>query len=192
MSAGVMPDMYRHTARKSTVSKNLKSSNITLCNNNNSPTHYSTYHNDNNCKQQTIFDTIQCNIKLEKDIPQQDESFIILQDNETEQMIIGGEEIQQTNEEIIYEILEQIINEIIQSSSPIRTLSTDSQVVHNVIGSIINHFTEINNNKIEDNVNMESDQQTSIISRSRIDEDIVEIAGLFFNRVLLIFKKSFF
>jgi len=117
MSAGIMPDMYRHTARKSTVSKNVKPSNVSLCNNNNnSTTHYSTYHNDNNCKQQTIFDTIECNIKLEEDIPQQEESFIILPDNETEQMIIG-EDIEQTNDNIIYDIIEQIINQIVQSSS---------------------------------------------------------------------------
>jgi hypothetical protein len=116
MSAGIMPDMYRHTARKSTVSKNVKPSNVSLCNNNNSTTHYSTYHNDNNCKQQTIFNTIECNIKLEEDIPQQDESFIILPDNETEQMIIG-EDIEQTNDNVIYDIIEQIINQIVQSSS---------------------------------------------------------------------------
>jgi hypothetical protein len=126
MSAGIMPDMYRHTARKSTVSKNVKPSNLSLCNNN-STTHYSTYHNDNNnSKQQTIFNTIECNIKLEKDIPQQEESFIILRDNEIEQMIMG-EDIEQTNEEIIYDIIEQIINQIIQSSSN-RIISNSNQV----------------------------------------------------------------
>ncbi len=127
MSAGIMPDMYRHTARKSTVSKNVKPSNVSLCNNNNnSTTHYLTYHNDNNCKQQTIFDTIECNIKLEEDIPQQEESFIILPDNETEEMIIG-EDIEQTNDDIIYDIIQQIINQIIQSSSN-TFLSTSNQV----------------------------------------------------------------
>jgi len=128
MSAGIMPDMYRHTARKSTVSKNVKPSNVSLCNNNNnnSTTHYLTYHNDNNCKQQTIFDTIECNIKLEEDIPQQEESFIILPDNETEEMIIG-EDIEQTNDDIIYDIIQQIINQIIQSSSN-TFLSNSNQV----------------------------------------------------------------
>jgi hypothetical protein len=128
MSAGIMPDMYRHTARKSTISKNLKPSNVSLCNNNNnnSITHYSTYLNDNNSKQSTIFEAIQCNIKLENDISQQEESFIIIPDNETEEMIIG-EEIEQTNEEIIDEIMEQIINQIIQSSSN-TVLATPNQV----------------------------------------------------------------
>jgi hypothetical protein len=115
MSASIMPDMYRHTARKSTVSKNLKPSNVSLCNN--STTHYTNYHNDNNnSKSTTIFDTIECNIKLENDIPQQQESFLILPDNETEQMIIG-EDIEPTDEEIIYDIIEQIRNQIVQSSS---------------------------------------------------------------------------
>ena len=108
MSAGIMPDMYRHTARKSTVTKNLKTS---LCNNNNNST----------SKQQTIFDRIECNIKLEKE-----ESFIIIPDNETEKMIIG-EDIEQTNEEIIYEIIEQTIDKIIESSSNI-FLSNSNQV----------------------------------------------------------------
>jgi hypothetical protein len=129
MSAGIMPDMYRHTARKSTISKNLKPSHVSLCtnnNNNNSTAHYSTYLNDNNSKQSTIFETIQCNIKLENDISQQEESFIIIPDNETEEMIIG-EESEQTNEEIIDEIMQQIINQIIQSSSN-TFLATPNQV----------------------------------------------------------------
>jgi hypothetical protein len=123
MSASIMPDMYRHTARKSTVSKNLKPSNVSLCNN--STTHYTNYHNDNNnSKSTTIFDTIECNIKLENDIPQQQESFLILPDNETEQMIIG-EDIEPTDEEIIYDIIEQIRNQIVQSSSNTCIATTD-------------------------------------------------------------------
>jgi hypothetical protein len=124
MSAGIIPDMYRHTARKTTVSKTIKSSNVSLCNN--PPTHYSPYNIDTNCKQQTIFDTITCNIKLEEDIPQPQEPFIILPDNEIEQMIIG-EDFEQTNEEIINNIMEEILNEITQFSSSI-ILSTSDQV----------------------------------------------------------------
>lgn len=94
MSAGIMPDMYRHTARKSTVSKNLKPSNL----------NYNT--NEIPCKQLTLFNSIECNIKLEKD-----DTFIILQDNEIEQMII-----EEDQNEIIYDILQDIINQITQTS----------------------------------------------------------------------------
>lgn len=117
-----MPDMYRHTARKSTVSKNIKPPNVSLSpttTNNNSTMHYLTYHNDINCKQQTKFDPIECNIKLEK----QEELFIIIPDNEIEQMII-----EEDNENIIYDILEQIINEIIQSSSSNTCIANLNQV----------------------------------------------------------------
>jgi hypothetical protein len=124
MSAGIMPDMYRHTARKSTVSKNVKPSNISICNNNNSTTNYATYNNEKNSNESTIFDTLECNIKLEKDIPQQDETFLILPDNEMEEMIIG-EEIEGTNEDIIYDIIEQIIQQISQSSSPLTSNQVD-------------------------------------------------------------------
>ncbi len=104
MSTTIIPDIYRHTARKSTVSRNIKNStkNISLCN--------STYNIEQNCKEeQTIYHTIQCNIKLEEDIPQQEQTFIILPDNEIEQM-----NIEQTNEEIIFDIIEQIKNQIPQ------------------------------------------------------------------------------
>ena len=112
-----MPDMYRHTARKSTVSKNVKPAPVSICPHpNNSSTPYSTYPNEKNASEQTIFDTLECNIKLEEDIPQQDIPFSILPDNEMEEMIIG-EEIEQTNEEIIGDIMEQIIQQISQFSS---------------------------------------------------------------------------
>ncbi len=119
-----MPDMYRHTARKSTVSKNVKPSNLSICNNtnNNSTTNYTSYHHEKNSTEQTILDTLECNIKLEKDIPQQDGPFLILPDNEMEEMIIG-EDIERTNDEIIYDIIEQITQQIIQSSSP--SISSD-------------------------------------------------------------------
>jgi len=99
MSTTIIPDIYRHTARKSTVSRNGKpsSKNVSLCN--------STLNNSK--EEQSIFDTIQCDIKLEKDVPQQEQSFIILRDNEIEQM-----NIEQTNDEIICDIIEQIKNQI--------------------------------------------------------------------------------
>lgn len=102
MSTTIIPDIHRHIARKSTVSRNVKNSskNISLSN--------STYNIDKNSKEeQSIFDTIQCDIKLEKDIPQQDQPFVILPDNEIEQM-----NIEQTNDEIICDIIEQIKNQI--------------------------------------------------------------------------------
>jgi hypothetical protein len=90
MSTTIIPDIYRHTARKSTVSRNVKppSKNVSLCN--------------------SIFDTIQCDIKLEKDSPQQlEQSVIILPENEIEQMVV-----EQTNEEIICDILEHVKNQV--------------------------------------------------------------------------------
>jgi hypothetical protein len=99
MSTTILPDIYRHTARKSTVSRNVKA-NVSLCN--------STFNIDNNCKEErTSFDRIQCDIKLEADISSEEQSFIIIHDNEIEQMIV-----EQTNEEIICDILEQIKNQI--------------------------------------------------------------------------------
>lgn len=127
MSAGILPDMYRYTARKSTVSKNPKPTNISLCNNSPSSTHFSIYRNDNNIKQSPILDAFERSIKVEKEIPEQLESFTIQHDNEIEQMIIG-ENSEQTNEEIIYDIIEQIKNHIIQTSSPATTLSNSNQV----------------------------------------------------------------
>jgi hypothetical protein len=102
MSTTILPDIYRHIARKSTVSRNVKppSTNVSLCN--------STFNIDNNCKEErTSFDRIQCDIKLEADISSDEQSFIIIHDNEIEQMIV-----EQTNEEIICDILEQIKNQI--------------------------------------------------------------------------------
>ena len=104
MSTAIIPDIYRHTARKSTVSRNVKPSNIAVCN--------STFNTDENFKtDHSIFHTI----KLENDIPQEEEeeqSFIVLPDNEIEEMIV-----EQTNDEIICDILEQIKNQINEYSS---------------------------------------------------------------------------
>jgi hypothetical protein len=102
MSTTIIPDIYRHIARKSTVSRNVKtpSNNVSLCN--------PTFNIDNNCKEeQSIFQKLQCNIKLEKDSPEHERSFVIIPENEIEQM-----NIEQTNEEIIFDIVQQIQNQI--------------------------------------------------------------------------------
>ncbi len=102
MSTTIIPDIYRHTARKSTVSRNVKPSSINVSLRN------PTLNIDNKSKEeQSIFDTIQCDIKLEKDIPQQEQSFVILSDNEIEQM-----NIEQTHDEIIFDLVEEIKNQI--------------------------------------------------------------------------------
>lgn len=103
MSTTIIPDIYRHTARKSTVSRNIKAPTINLSLSNN---------NNNSKEKQLIYNTIQCDIKLEKDILHEEQqqiskSFTILPENEIEQM-----NIEQTNEEIIHDIIEQIKNQI--------------------------------------------------------------------------------
>ncbi|CAF1518995.1 unnamed protein product, partial [Adineta ricciae] len=208
MSAGIMPDMYRHTARKSTVSKTLKSSAIVpVCNN---PTaHCAMYNNNNNhldneSRQDSIIDITPCQIKVEEESPQQSqqpESFLIVPDNETEQMIIA-EDHSHTNEDVICDILEQILDRItqpsietIQSSSTqiSRTSSADTQDVHSALDSIMNQVTENDNtdllssitteNQTETNVYtnacgntpMECEEQVSTHMQSHVDDDIVEI-----------------
>lgn len=95
MSTTIVPDIHRHIARKSTVSRHVK--NLSLCNgtlnsNNHSSTNFS------------------CNIKLEKDIPQENEQrFVLIADNETEQM-----NIESNDEEIISSIVENIQYQIEQ------------------------------------------------------------------------------
>lgn len=133
MSTTIIPDIYRHTARKSTVSRNVKTPSKNLS--------YS--HSTNFKDEQSIFDTIQCDIKVEKDLPNEEPStaqtYLILPENETEQM-----NIEQTHEEIIGDLLEQIIQQIPEELSspaplPNRTLSTD---IHHLIDSLIDHIDE--------------------------------------------------
>lgn len=129
MSTGIIPDIYRYTARKSTVSKNPKPNSVSLCNN--STTHYATYNNDHTNKQKpqsSKLDTLDYHIKIENDSTSfQNESFIILPDNETEQMAIDDNN-EQTNEEIIQEILDKIQNDI--ESLPKSIISSSNQVNH--------------------------------------------------------------
>jgi hypothetical protein len=114
MSAGIMPDVYRHTARKSTVSKMIKPSNVPVCSTVATP--YATYHHDNEKKQETIFDAIECTIKLEEDIPASlPETFVLVPDNETEQLLVK-EDQDQRNTEAAGDIIEQILNQIALSA----------------------------------------------------------------------------
>lgn len=113
-----MPDLYRHTARKSTVSKNVKPINVSPCNFNGPSTTYPAYHQASNSSEQTIFNPLQCDIKLENDLIPIDEPFIILPDNETEEMFIG-DGIEQTDDETIHQLIEEIIQSIEQTSPSI-------------------------------------------------------------------------
>lgn len=111
MSAVVIPDLYRHTARKSTVSKNVKSTNVSPCNfNQSSPTTYSVYCSTSNSNEESMYNALQCDIKLEEDLLPLEQPFLLLPDNEMEEMSMGDER-EQTDDEII----QQIIDEIIQS-----------------------------------------------------------------------------
>ncbi|CAF3642984.1 unnamed protein product [Rotaria sordida] len=177
MSTTILPDIYRHTARKSTISRNVKISS------NNLPLYNSTSIVDNNNikEEKIIFDQIQSDYKFEKNIQQQKQSFLILPDNEIEQMII-----EQTNEEIIKDILEQIqkqiSNDYLNQTNGIQIISTD---IHTCIDSLLNHFDTNNNESIStindvqmeditrsltEQTSMESDQQSSILSQFDIIE----------------------
>ncbi|CAF1331740.1 unnamed protein product [Rotaria sordida] len=177
MSTTILPDIYRHTARKSTISRNVKISS------NNLPLYNSTSIVDNNNikEEKIIFDQIQSDYKFEKNIQQQKQSFLILPDNEIEQMII-----EQTNEEIIKDILEQIqkqiSNDYLNQTNGIQIISTD---IHNCIDSLLNHFDTNNNESIStindvqmeditrsltEQTSMESDQQSSTLSQFDIIE----------------------
>lgn len=114
-----MPDLYRHTARKSTVSKNVKPINVSPCNFNDPSTTYPAYHQASNSSDETIFNTLQCDIKLENDLIPLDQPFLLLPDNETEEMSIGDER----DSDIVY----QLVDEMIQSIEKISP-STSNQV----------------------------------------------------------------
>ncbi|CAF4203940.1 unnamed protein product, partial [Rotaria sordida] len=137
--------------------------------------------NNNIKEEKIIFDQIQSDYKFEKNIQQQKQSFLILPDNEIEQMII-----EQTNEEIIKDILEQIqkqiSNDYLNQTNGIQIISTD---IHNCIDSLLNHFDTNNNESIStindvqmeditrsltEQTSMESDQQSSTLSQFDIIE----------------------
>ena len=106
MSAGIIPDIYRHTARKSTVTKIIKSTNGSSPSQ--SSLSYVTSHlNEKHSKPLLTpkLESIQCTIKLEEDSPP--EPMIILPDNEIEQMIVE-EDLDRTIENVLEDILQQI------------------------------------------------------------------------------------
>ena len=133
MSTSIIPDIYRHTARKSTVSRNIKSQ----------AKNVASLPVTNTCKEEpSIFDTIQCDIKLESDSPPMEQSFVIIRDNEIEQMIV-----EQTNDEIIREIIEQIQNQI-QSDVLIQLMDVNpnctsiSMDIHHTIDAMMDQLEE--------------------------------------------------
>ncbi len=106
MSAGIIPDIYRHTARKSTVTKSIKSSNVSSSPR--SSFSNGTCHLDDKHSKPLLtakLESIQWPIKLEEDLPA--EPLILLPDNETEQMIVE-EDLDRTIEDILENILQQI------------------------------------------------------------------------------------
>ncbi|CAF1209048.1 unnamed protein product [Rotaria sp. Silwood1] len=177
MSTTIFPDIYRHIARKSTVSRNVNvpSKTLPLCNS-------TSIHDNNNKEEKIIFDQIQYDYKLEKNLQQQKQSFVILPDNEIEQMIV-----EQTNEEIIKDILEQIQKQISNDfSNEKQIILTD---IHNCIDSLLNHFDANINESIStthdvqmeditrslnEQISMESDEPSSILSQSQTDDDFIE------------------
>ena len=122
-----MPDLYRHTARKSTVSKNVKPINVSPCNFNDPSTTYPAYHQASNSSDETIFNTLQCDIKLENDLIPLDQPFLLLPDNETEEMSIGEER----DSDIVHQLIEEMIQSI-EDTSP----STSNQVDGNILSKI--------------------------------------------------------
>jgi len=107
MSTTILPDIYRHTARKSTVSRNVKpTSKIHTFNNNNNNNNNNVINAKNFKEEQSIFDTIECNIKFEKDLAQS-QRLMILPENEIEQM-----NVEQNHENIIADILDDILKQI--------------------------------------------------------------------------------
>lgn len=94
MSTTIVPDIHRHIARKSTVSRNVK--NLTLCNGGGSL-------NSEN------FSSLSCNIKQEKEIPHEQQRFVFITENDIEQM-----HVEENDEQIISSIIEQIQNRIDQ------------------------------------------------------------------------------
>ena len=100
MSTTIVPDIHRHIARKSTVSRNVK--NLSLCN--------GTLNSTNHCKESSAnFSSLSCNIKLEKEIPEEEQRFVLIPDNDIEQM-----NIEPNDEQIVVSIMEDIQNRIDQ------------------------------------------------------------------------------
>ena len=159
MSTGVLPDMYRHTARKSTVSKPLKAPTAVVY-------QHSTeaYTNGIQPSFTSLSGSIECHIKVEENLV---EPFVLLPENEIEQMIID-EHIDRPIEDTLDEIIDRIELQLSPHSSrqqladddqvgdPSLTLgfitprsiqireraSTDTQDARCVMHSILTHFDE--------------------------------------------------
>ena len=118
MSTGVLPDMYRHTARKSTVSKSLKAPTAVVYQ------HATTaYSNGIQASSTYPSESIACHIKLEEHLI---EPLFLLPENETEQMIVD-EHIDRSIEHTIDEIIDQIERRLSPRSLH-RQLADDDQV----------------------------------------------------------------
>lgn len=129
MSTSIIPDIYRHTARKSTVSRNVKSQVKTVA----------SLPVTNTCKEEpSIFETIQCDIKLESDSLPMEQSFVIIPDNEIEQMVV-----EQTNDEIIRQIIEQIQNDVLIQLMDVNPDCTSiSMDIHHTIDAMMDRLEE--------------------------------------------------
>ncbi|CAF4371460.1 unnamed protein product [Rotaria socialis] len=176
MSTTILPDIYRHFARKSTVSRNVKISpkNVPLCN--------STFTLDSNSQVTSLaFNRVCSEVKLGSDV-QQKQTFLMLPDNETEEMIV-----EQTNQEIISDIIEQIQQQIPddftdqkRTSNKRRSISIDIQTVTD---SILNRLdvndnessSTTDNNQMNDDANGSLNEDSSIFSQSHTDEDTREM-----------------
>ncbi|CAF1226543.1 unnamed protein product [Rotaria magnacalcarata] len=176
MSTTILPDIYRHFARKSTVSRNVKISpkNVPLCN--------STFSLDSNSQVTSLtFNRVRSEVKLGSDA-QEKQTVLILPDNETEEMIV-----EQTNEEIISDIIEQIQQQIPDdftdqkgTSNKRRSISIDIQTVTD---SILNRLdvndnessSTTDNNQMNDDTNESLNEDSSILSQLHTDEDTREM-----------------
>lgn len=118
MSAGIIPDVYRHTARKSTVSKTIKSTSIRSPQNLNL-SHLNISFDDKQLQTSNSINRISTTIKLEE-LPR--ETFIIQHDNEVEQMIIDDNHeliIRQILDEMIESLGTTVVHQIEESSSQV-------------------------------------------------------------------------
>lgn len=114
MSMSILPEIYRHTARKSTVSKNVKTNNSST-----SSLSYLANHHDGQIFQvssATKPPPISYQIQMEKH--RSTERFLLLPENETEQMIIDDDV-----ERFVHQTLDQICEQISSSTS-----TTDNQM----------------------------------------------------------------
>ena len=114
MSMSILPEIYRHTARKSTVSKNVKTNNSST-----SSLSYLANHHDGQIFQvssATKPPPISYQIQMEKHLST--ERFLLLPENEIEQMIVD-EDV----DRFVHQTLDHICEQISSSTS-----TTDNQM----------------------------------------------------------------